>query len=299
MIAAAARVARPWLSTSFLGSLASGAIVFATTVACRKDPPRRSPTLKASVSAASSVRPAASSAVPTTPAWTPQPETGPNAPAYRAVRAWNDALDRHDLAKLEKLYDDQVLFYGFRRSKAEVIAAKKADFEKRPKFSHEIIGNIEVQRVFDGLVIASFHKKSGPPDDFEVIEARLALTGAEFLVSEEQDARSIEQQNAIPEDCYKKASEVVNTIPAVARAGEEGSRELAESKGSKRLGGFGPEPDGAGGFQVVEGLYIEDFMHTSIAYQVDRSGRLTVQVHGLEKQPSKAGLEAVERACRH
>jgi hypothetical protein len=219
---------------------------------------------------------------------------------YRAVRAWNEALGRHDLAKLEKMYVDEVLFYGYRRSKGEVIAAKRAEFERRPKFEQEIIGHIQVDRVLPDLVIARFVKKAGPPDDFEVIDARLELRGTgELLISEESDEKSLAQQNTIPEGCYGKAREVVNSIPAVTRAAEERTRELATSNGAKRFGGFGPEPDGAGGFQVLEGLYVEDSLQVRIAYEVDRSGHLTVTAQGVDVKPSKAGLAAVERACRH
>src|SRR4051812_42901811 len=43
------------------------------------------------------------------------PASSTNAPekeAERVVRAWSDALDKHDVAALENLYGDQVVFYN-------------------------------------------------------------------------------------------------------------------------------------------------------------------------------------------
>lgn len=267
-----------------------GTIVFLTAVACREEGPHRSPVPKASVSVGTVAAPHTAAAS--------RSEAGPNASAYRAVRAWNDALDRHDLENLERIYGDEVFSYGYRRSKVDLLKAKRAMFEQRPNFRQEIIGDIDLQRPIEDVVVATFVTKSGPPENFEVTGARLELRGATLLVTEESDDSSLKQQNAISQICYDKAAEVVSSLASVVRVRAEVEHELAKSTGRKRIGGFGPQPDDAGGFQVVEGVYIEEFLHTRVRYEVDRGGHLTVWADK-EVTPSRAALESVQRACRH
>lgn len=231
----------------------------------------------------------------------PRDETGSDAPLYRAVRAWNDALARHDLKKLETIYADEVFFYGFKRSRADVLRAKKAEFDRQPNFAQEIIGNIELYRAVDDSVFATFVKKGATLDGFLVADAKVVLRGDPLLVIEESDATSLQEQRAIPDGCYEKTHEVVSAIPEVMRIRAETKRQWEQSDGGQRYGGWGPgpKPNDEGGWESVEGLYIEEHLNIRVAYEVDRSGHLTVRVQGLEVAPSKAGLEAVKRACRH
>jgi hypothetical protein len=55
-----------------------------------------------------------------------------------AVRAWNDALNRHDLNALRAAYAPEVMFYGRRMTAAEVVAAKAQAFAKDPGFRQEV-----------------------------------------------------------------------------------------------------------------------------------------------------------------
>ena len=73
--------------------------------------------------------------VPSAPASMKTPETIPPPQAPEAaVRAWNDALNRHDLDALRLAYASEVMFYGRRMTAAEVIVAKAQAFAKIPTF---------------------------------------------------------------------------------------------------------------------------------------------------------------------
>jgi hypothetical protein len=55
-----------------------------------------------------------------------------------AVKAWNDALNRHDLDALRVAYAPEVIFYGRRMTAAQVIAAKAQAFAQDPDFRQEV-----------------------------------------------------------------------------------------------------------------------------------------------------------------
>jgi hypothetical protein len=77
--------------------------------------------------------------VPSALASTKAPEAVPPPQAPEAaVRAWNDALNRHDLDALRVAYASEVMFYGRRMTAAEVIAAKAQAFAKDPDFRQEV-----------------------------------------------------------------------------------------------------------------------------------------------------------------
>src|SRR5262245_19864146 len=138
----------------------------------------------------SAARTIASSAPPASPA-APREE-----PAAQVVRAWSDALDRHDLRKLEELYGKTVRFYGRTQSKTAVLAAKRAALAKQPTFYQEIIGQISLTPLGGGNVSASFVKKSGSSDEFSVISARLILapTDGGFVIVEEADEANLQSK---------------------------------------------------------------------------------------------------------
>ena len=264
-------------------------LVTSSTGACRAERPRPNAAPSASASAV----------VVKEPGWTSSGPFPVDERAYRAVLAWNEALERHDLVKLEKVYANEVLFYGYKRSKADVLAAQRAHFQKHPKFHQEIIGKIELQRVFDDLVQARFTKKSGTPEDFEVVSSKLDLRGVEFLVDEESDEKNSSEQEVMPEGCQAKIRHALDATPGIARVGAQITRDAEKSKGRAQVGGFGPQPDGEGGFDFVEGLSTGDRLESRITYHVDRGGKLTVRALSAEVKIPQAALEAVEQACRH
>lgn len=231
----------------------------------------------------------------------PRPATEIDTAAQVAVRNWNEALDRHDLEKLERLYGDEVYFYGLKRSKAQVMQAKRAALAKQPRFRQEIIGPIDFQKPLDDTVNANFTKKSGTGDKLLVIAAKLVLNrrGNDWVIVEESDEKSLREQDATPEGCEPKVTEVVHALPEVARALKEAADEVDKSDGGASLGGFGPQPDGYGGFSVVTGVFMDDRLDSRVAYDVDRQGHLKVLVRYEAVTPPEAALRAVEQACRH
>jgi hypothetical protein len=224
-----------------------------------------------------------------------------DAAAQRAVRGWNEALNRHDVEKLGELYADTVLFYGHERSKAAVVAAKRAAFAKQPTFQQEIIGEISLNRPDEATMNARFQKKSGDASGFRVDAARLGLTrnGSGFLVIEEADEASSREQNTIQAGCVEKAGAVVDALPEVKRAVASALAETERSDGGQSLGGLGPNDDGKGGFQMATGIHTDGRFEPRVDYAVDREGRLTVRVLGSDVKPSREALQSVVRACRH
>src|SRR5262245_59718972 len=92
-------------------SLALLPFVFMSTGACREERPHPKPAPRASVPHS---LPAGE------PRWTVTRSFPLDAAAYRAVAVWNDALNRHDLSKFKEIYTDEVFFYGYKRSRADV-----------------------------------------------------------------------------------------------------------------------------------------------------------------------------------
>jgi hypothetical protein len=108
----------------------------------------------------------------------------------------------------------------------------------------------------------------------------------------------LREQERLPDGCEAKIVAALQASPEVRRMTEELPRMSARSNGRTSVGGYSRQPDGHGGFDWAVGLFYPDRLDTHIEYGVDRSGHLTVRVHGDVKLP-RAALEAVERACRH
>jgi hypothetical protein len=266
------------------------AALLVSTGACRRDErPRAKPALSAS----------ASPPVPVAP-WTATDWFPNQKGAYRAVLAWHRALERRELDELAKLYTDQVEVSQITYTKDGALEKKRALFAKYPAFFHELIGKVELAKIAEGRVRASFTLKAGTPDDWEVMPASLELTtepnGSEYLVAGEADAKSLRELELRPA-CDAKISEVLNSTPPYLSRQTEIQRSAARSNGHASVGGLPPSPDGEGGFVFSIGHFLPDRFSTLLTYRVDRDGRLTVDGE-LEKQISAAQLKAVEEACR-
>ncbi|HEX6764650.1 MAG TPA: hypothetical protein VF103_04215 [Polyangiaceae bacterium] len=282
---------------------ASGSVVlvaFVSLNACHREkspPPEATGRTPAVLGTGSLQKPSftAPSASATKPRRTPEDEA-----AIETVRDWSDALDRHDLAKLGELYASTVRFYGSPRSKAAVIAAKRAALAKQPGFRQELIGDVTLERQADGAVHASFVKKAGPPEKWLVIGGKLVLTpnGRGYLVAEEADDETMKLDRRSPEGCEGVAAEVALGLPAAQKAIDEAQKEADATDGGASFGGFGPQADGDGGFSASMGLYRDDHFEPRFGYSVDKKGRLTVSAGGDDLTVSPDRLKAVEIACR-
>jgi hypothetical protein len=286
-----------------MGQRASVALGLALLTACaRRHEDAPGPQPKTDPLTAPSSAPSAPSA-PSTPSASVSAPVGSadDEAARRIVRAWNDALDRHELAKLEALYTNNVRFYGTMRSRTAVIALKRAALAKQPAFRQEIVGEISLARGSEGVVRASFMKQSGPPEHVLVSSATLALTPilGGFLIVEEGDEVSAPGANAAPADCESTAAEVTQALPEVKLALEAAMAEAERSDGGANFGGVGPNDDGDGSFSAAMGLHTEQSFQARVAYSVDKSGRLTVMVGADQLVIPREALRSVATVCRH
>jgi len=266
--------------------------------ACRRTDPRSDPAPPATAAASST--PSAASVTPSATPLRPTPATAED-PAARVVRAWSDALDRHDLAALERVYGASVVFYGRPRTKSAVLAAKRVAFAKQPTFRQELIGDVALERGDDARVTATFTKRSGTDAAFSVDTATLVLapSPAGYVVVEEADADSLRRQASSPSACEAKASEVVNALSEVRRATADAMRDADQSDGGARFGGVGPNDDGEGGITFALGVHTDERFETRVVASVSRDGVLTVTISGDDVAVPAAALRAVREACRH
>lgn len=274
-----------------------GLVTASCLVGCRRAEPHPGPTPHAAAAASNTPSNTAASSASVTAAVPPIPED----PAARAVHAWNDALDRHDLAALERVYGASITFYGHPRTKSGVLAAKRAAFAKQPTFRQELIGDIALARGGDGRVTATFIKRSGTDAAFSVDTATLVLAPSQmgYVVVEETDADSLRRQASSPSPCEAKASEVVNALPEVQRATAAAMKDADASDGGARFGGVGPNDDGEGGITFALGVHTDERFETRVVASVSKDGLLTVTVSGSDVAVPAAALRAVRDACRH
>jgi hypothetical protein len=267
---------------------------------CRRETPR----VSAAPTAAAAARPSAAatqavagSAIAVPPAASVR---APEAPPALVVRAWSDALDRHDLSALERLYGGSVVFYGHERAKAAVVAAKRAAFERQRGFRQEIVGEIQLENAADGRVSATFAKRSGENAAFSVATAKLVLmpSAQGYVIVEEADAASLRRATTDRSACETKASEVVNALPEVRRVTTEAMRDAEQSDGGARFGGIGPNDDGEGGFVFSLGVHTDERFESRVVASVDRKGALSVLVFGADVPVPAPALRAVQQACR-
>lgn len=274
-------------------------LLASSVAACRREEPRPvagSPAASASI--ASAVPSATAAPSVSTPPVAPMATVDP---AERAVRAWSEALDRHDLEGLARLYGPSVVFYGQPRSKAAVVAAKRAAFAKQRSFRQELVGDIALARAPDGRVTATFTKRSGDGAAFSVDTATLVLapSAAGYVVVEEADAASLARRASSPSVCEAKATEVVNALPEVKRATADAMTDADQSDGGARFGGVGPNDDGEGGITFALGLHTDERFETRVVASVAKNGALSVMVLGSDVAVPAAALRAVREACRH
>jgi hypothetical protein len=140
--------------------LLATACAAAVTAACRDKP---SPS-------GSSIDPSpAPTAAPSSPA-----SSVPDSVARRAVQAWSDALDGHDVDALPGLYAEQVRFYGRWLPRSAVVAAKRAALSAQSTFRQQVVGEITLT-LHDDVVTAEFLKRSGVNGKPRDVRARLGL----------------------------------------------------------------------------------------------------------------------------
>jgi hypothetical protein len=232
--------------------------------------------------------PAMDGSAPTTPMASGARATDAAAPAppedeaRRVVALWSEALDRHDLAALDRLYTPRVNFYGKDLPKSAVVAMKKRVLGSTSTFHQSIVGSIEVTRNGDAFT-ATFQKHSGSSRMSDV-KASLVIVGGQ--VREESDAASeAHAKDARRETCEGTASAVVVDLPEVKKQGPV-------------MGGLGPIDNDDGGFSAAFGIHHPDRFEAQVWYTVDAVGTLSVTVLGEDIAIPVAAKSKVERACK-
>lgn len=130
------------------------------------------------------------------------PDAAPQSPEA-AVKAWNDALNRHDLDALRAAYAPDVLFYGRHMTGAEVVAAKAQAFAKDPDFRQEV-SDFAANEAAD-TVTARFTKAWTAKGVTRRVGGSLGLKRANgrFLVTAETDVATSEAQTKGSWSCGK------------------------------------------------------------------------------------------------
>lgn len=203
--------------------------------------------------------------------------TGPEADVKKVVRAWNDALDKHDVAALEPLYGDPVFFYTKPQPKKTVLAAKKSALGPKSTFHQKIMDEIVVAKTDKGWS-ATFTKQSGNGARLGETKALLVLSAdatdagprSALVITEERDAPSTASA------CGAAATAVVHAIPAVKKLMDDTRKELA--KDPKLVeGGTGPATMDDGTIVGDWGVFHPENFERVLSWTVYPNGRLDVR----------------------
>ncbi len=236
-----------------------------------------------------------------TPARIPEPLDAAVVTAVRTtVRAWSDALDRHDLKGLAACYDDVVAYYGDEwLQRAVVVERKRVALAQAPAFHQTIVGDIDVASGDGGLFTATFVKRSGSGHAVAKVRARLSLrrTRESRLVIHGESDQPSDDVNARTQACDDAASRAVHVLPSVRGleqdvAPRDGGSPLA-------LGGMGPIDNGDGTVTFGIGVHSDERFEARVWYTVNRkTGSVTVTVDGADEVLAPDARQAVERACK-
>lgn len=84
------------------------------------------------------------------------------------VYHWTEALNNHDINKLQSLYSAKLLFYCEERSNNECVTIKSKALNKSPNFKQTIVSDIKITSYESGIIKCDFTKqvssKKGPKD---------------------------------------------------------------------------------------------------------------------------------------
>ena len=233
-----------------------------------------------------SVGPAAASAAPVS--------SGTEEQAKQMVAAWSDALDKHDVDALAKLYAPRVKFYGKDLPRSTVVDIKRRALGPTSTFHQSIVGPITIAKEGDAFT-ATFQKRSGTKTMSDVA-ARIVIVDQH--VREESDAPSeARAADTKRSSCEAAAGKAVAALPAVAKLLEDDKKAL-EGKTGSRMGGLGPLSNDEGGFSASLGVHHADRYEAQVWYEVDAKGKLSVTVQGTDVAVPAAAKATVERACK-
>lgn len=227
----------------------------------------------------------------------PDPASRPIA-AKRIVRAWSEALDRHDIDALGPLYAPKVTFYGADLSRAAVLAAKKRALGRGSTFEQQIVGDLEAVDTEKGPITISFTKRSGSGGKLTDIRSVIVVDGATLAITEEHDAASEARAEQLRDArCFEVVAAVVSSLPAVKKI--LGRVEAGLSKfPNHRMGGIGPMRVDDGSVTGGLGVHSDERYEAMIWYTVSPEGKLEVTAPEALSVPA-ADAARVKAVCSH
>jgi hypothetical protein len=73
--------------------------------------------------------------------------------------SWNQSLSQKDIGQIADIYDSEILYYGLKIERNDVMNRQLAFFKKHPDFFQQIHGEISVEKMNDSLYKCSFIKR--------------------------------------------------------------------------------------------------------------------------------------------
>jgi hypothetical protein len=221
--------------------------------------------------------------------------------ARRIVRAWNDALVKHDVDALTPLYAPRVKFYTSEMSRAAVLGAKRRALGPTSTFRQEIISELELLPSGDGVTV-SFNKRSGPAGKSADVRATLVLSGNPMAIREERDAAS--DARLAPSDlddrCSNVVTKTVQAMPAVKKVLAGAEAELPKYP-DRRMGGMGPVREADGQLTGGLGVHSDERYEALVWYSVSPNGVLEVTAPSASPNPlpiAPADAARISATCK-
>jgi hypothetical protein len=266
----------------------------------------------AATASATASAPATSAAAATaSPAADPSPLSG-GLQVLAKVRAWNEALDTHNVAALGPMYFKHICYYGKVIALGEALKQKKDALGPASTFHQQIVGDVRFVQSQAGFVVARFTKRSGVAARLRDTPARVVLRrdadSDELRILEEADdtgppvdstgdACAQSAWSAVAQGrCEDAASRVVNAMPRVKKVVDELA---AASTDGRALGGMGPEDNGDGTFSASIGVQTPERFEGRVDYTVQRAtGHLTVTVDDADAPVPESAQRELASACK-
>ena len=224
-------------------------------------------------------------------------------PVVGVVRAWSEALSKHDLPVLARVYDDHVRSYGNDYPKAALLKIRENAFNEMPTYALAIEGPVTVTASDAGQFVARFAKRAGPANKTGEGRGRLTLRareGAAPVITEEADENTAAP--ARPHTgpslnlCAEVAERIVNALPEVRRVVDEGKRLADASDGGTTFGSTPQIFEGDDQLSADLGVFTGSRFQRKASYMV-RSRNLYVEVMDKPVNVPSEALKEIAHAC--
>jgi len=228
------------------------------------------------------------------------------------VKAWNDALDSHNVAALGPLYFKHVCYYGRVVALDKVLEQKKDALGAASAFQQQIVGDVRSLQSEGGFLVTRFTKRSGLAARLRNTQARIVLRrdadSDELRILEEADdsdpvgdstadaCARLAWSALTQERCEDAASRVVNAMPRVKKVVDELT---AASTEGHAMGGIGPQDNGDGTFSASIGAQTPERFEGRVDYTVQRAtGHLAVSIDDTDAPVPESVQRELANACK-